>query len=188
MKLPRAPSTWSEAVGDLHKVCLSGVGGGEVPNVKVRWAPSWKRRVGDSVIKVWGAGSFYLHSRWPPPHWRQVGSLQEDKQRGCWGRRGGQEGAPGSALSCGATCLPPGATCTPTLQGTCFRKWRKLGSVGNGGEKGLAGRPTGNLAIRAGAALAAVASTGAGPWDQVLTVPTAGLDSILGACAPLGPQ
>lgn len=62
------------------------------------------------------------------------------------------------------------------------------GSVGNVGVKGLAGRPTGNLAIRAGAALAAVAGTGAGPWDQVLTVPTAGLDSILSACAPLGPQ
>lgn len=52
----------------------------------------------------------------------------------------------------------------------------------------LARRLTGNLTVGAGAALTAVSSTGAGPGDQLLTVPAAALDSILGACTPLGPR
>lgn len=35
MELPRAPSTWSKVLGNLHEVCLSGVGGGETPDFVV---------------------------------------------------------------------------------------------------------------------------------------------------------
>lgn len=46
----------------------------------------------------------------------------------------------------------------------------------------------GNLIVGAGAALAAVSSTGVGPWDQLLTAPAAGLGSIFSACTPLRPR
>lgn len=55
------------------------------------------------------------------------------------------------------------------------------------GVKGLARRPTGNLTVRAGAALAAVSSTSAGPRDQLLTVSVTALYSVLSACTPLRP-
>ena len=54
--------------------------------------------------------------------------------------------------------------------------------------KALARRPTGNLPVGAGAALAAVSGTSAGPGDQLLTVPATALDSILRACTPLRPR
>lgn len=44
MELPRAPSTWSKVLGDLHKVCLSGVGDGETPDFVVGWVSSLRRR------------------------------------------------------------------------------------------------------------------------------------------------
>ena len=70
-----------------------------------------------------------------------------------------------------------------------LQKGKEVGdSVGSTGLKVVVGRPTGNLIVRAGAALAAVPSTAAGPRDQILTVPAAGLDSILSACTPLRPR
>lgn len=56
------------------------------------------------------------------------------------------------------------------------------------GVKVLARRPTGNLAVRAGAALAAVSRTSAGPRGQLLTVPVAALHAVLSACTPLRPR
>lgn len=44
-----------------------------------------------------------------------------------------------------------------------------------------------NLAVGAGAALAAVSSTGAGPWEELLTVPASALGSVLSARTPLRP-
>lgn len=60
--------------------------------------------------------------------------------------------------------------------------------MGRAEVKPLASGPTRNLAVGAGTALAAVSGTGAGPWDQLFTVPTAALGSILSARAPLRPR
>lgn len=68
---PQGLSLWSRKWRDSRFQSWAGVLFGE---------ERWK----DSVVR-W-AGSFYLHSWWPPPCWRQAGSLQEDKQRECWGR------------------------------------------------------------------------------------------------------
>lgn len=68
----------------------------------------------------------------------------------------------------------------PSLQNTSERKGGWVLREGRAGVKVQARGPTGNLTVGAGAALAAVPSTSAGPWDELLTAPAAALDSVLG--------